>query len=241
MPDSPDYLRYLPNSNRFSLQDLGELAARLGSPAVFDRRGEIVWYDRCEYGATPWNITLDGVGAAVAVSTYNSYLSPYSLKMTSGNTADASVSVSRRFCLFDITSIGLEVTLLNYAQVIDYRIKIAYTLDGIVYTAILKVVYDDNKIYYYDESGNFVELVTAGAAANNVLRFVSTKLVVDLQTHTYRRIIYDLRHHEGLTFPIKQAASVVGDYFEITIQVNGENLNEAVAYLGQVIVTSNEP
>jgi hypothetical protein len=241
MPDSPDYNKYLPNSTRFSLQDMGELAARLGSFSVFDRRGEIVWYDRCAFGTTPWIVTSDGAGAEVVPSVYNSYLSPYSLKMTSGNTLGASVSVSRRCNLFDISSIGFEVATLNYAQVIDYIVKIEYVVQSIKYSAQIKVKYDDNEVFYYDESGNFVSLADPSSAANNVLRFVNLKMVVDLITHTYRRVIYDVNHYENLIYPINPTPLAVGDYFEVTLQVHGESLNEAILYLGQAIITSNEP
>ena len=48
------------------ITDMGELAARLGAPNVFDRLGSIVWYDDFQYGLSRWTATKQ----AMALSLY---------------------------------------------------------------------------------------------------------------------------------------------------------------------------
>jgi len=54
MPDAPDWYKYLPGSDRYILEDMGELAARLRSPITYDRRGEVLYFDMMEHGLAPY-------------------------------------------------------------------------------------------------------------------------------------------------------------------------------------------
>ena len=51
----PDYGTQGPVSTVHSIQDLGELAVRLGSIVTFDRRGNVLWLDGFDSGIGAWS------------------------------------------------------------------------------------------------------------------------------------------------------------------------------------------
>ena len=62
---APDWFGTTPQGMVHRVADLAELAARLGSPDVFDRRGNVLFMDSFENGQNNWSH-----GALVGVSNY---------------------------------------------------------------------------------------------------------------------------------------------------------------------------
>ena len=53
-----DFGIYAPKETIVTIEDLGELAVRLGSPVNYDRKGDVVWVDGFEDGIDKWDIDL---------------------------------------------------------------------------------------------------------------------------------------------------------------------------------------
>jgi len=122
MPDSPDYQKYLLGSVRFSLQDMGELAVRLGSPSVIDRRGEVVVWDDFRHGLSKWTYGVFGSGSAVSITADGRITSAYRGKLTAGASGYTYAYIQRFFPLIVSDKYGFEIIFAinggyNYIQI----------------------------------------------------------------------------------------------------------------------------
>ena len=68
-----------------------EMVARLGAAPIFDRQGEILFYDQFADGLNRWTITAVGTGSSGTLSVARSLSGGYSLKVAAGPNVDNNV------------------------------------------------------------------------------------------------------------------------------------------------------
>ncbi len=123
MADAPDYFIYNQYSSKVAMIDQGELAVRLGSLDVYDRRGKVIWwYDPVQHGKgflhngttttiypyMVWDHTLYR-GASLAVkqiraSADNIYLQRYLVRERSGRIGfEVGVTLPEHFGVLDMS------------------------------------------------------------------------------------------------------------------------------------------
>jgi len=81
---APDWSKYRRDAATFSVEDLAEHAARLGSIDVFDRRGDVLFLENFEHGLGAWATGALGAGDSVAISPAWSRSGGYCALLTNG-------------------------------------------------------------------------------------------------------------------------------------------------------------
>ena len=241
MPDSPDYSKYLSGSVRFSLQDMGELAARLKSPMVYDRRGELMWYDQCGHGLGSWFLQGGGAGFAHETIADNVFLGNYCYRLTAGATLNKLARITKQMALFDVSSIGLEVAWFHNSGVETFDIKIQIAHDGFQYQGALRHDITNGKVQYQNSSNVWTDLdsITFPLISGSAYRF--SKLVVNYNANVYRRVMIGTNHYNDLVFPIYNAGASPTHFFQVVLEVTSVSGSNGIVHVGQIIVTSNEP
>ena len=241
MPDSPDYSKFLGVSARFSLQDLGELAARMGSVATYDRRGEVLWYDDFAHGIIGWTKGVSGTLASINLDAGTGFRSGYSAKLTSGSNASRLASIQRIFSVFERGRSAVEVCFEPSSGVEHVLIRFNYGYGGRQYSGEIKVRYDNNTIEYQSGNGIYTVIATDFDDEAQYTKLVFAKLVLDTSTHEYVRLF--VNHHrvdmQGISVPDVGAFSFV--YFSCLVRVVGTSGSNDPLYVKHVIFTSNEP
>jgi hypothetical protein len=239
--DLPDDFQWLPGSNNSPLGDLGELAARIGSPMTFDRRGEVIWMDVCNKGIAPYSLAGSGVGTAVYTSTDCSLHGYYSLVFKAGSTASHNASLARSITTVGIKRSGLEVAyaLLNPSERFDVEIA---KYDGVNktygYVSIYTVL---NKILIAAFGGAIpqVAVIPNQDSAYNVFHHV--KFVVDFSTGYYVRLMFDDLEYDLSSYRLEVIASALIKQYRLAVYHHGRDTFNDLAVLGHIILTGNEP
>ena len=87
---------------KLSTIGLAELAARLGSPTTYERRGALIFADIFDSGLSKWNTDTSGAGASVALTALYASVGKYSAMLTAGSTLQKTA-----------TAIGVTTIMVN--------------------------------------------------------------------------------------------------------------------------------
>ncbi len=225
----------------YQLTDLGELAARLGSPITFDRRGDVIWWDDFECGFSHWLTTPSGAGATAALSTARARNGRTSALLVAGSDANHSEQMVHRQAVPTLSRLGSEFSFSLDTN--DHTINlIVRTQDGTT-QATYSVRWDGvlNVLQYQDSGAALVTFATNIILPEDETLFNTFKLVVDASTGQYVRFLlnessYSLSGIGGRVDPV--AAAPMEEVFIVNTGLAGFN---AAAYIDDVILTQNEP
>jgi hypothetical protein len=241
MPDSPDYNKYLPNSNRFSLQDMGELAARLGSVSHFDRRGEIVFYDTFACGLGGWKTTLSGTGASVALVANHNYRYPYVARLICGTTDDFQATLVKWFTGIEPKRVGLEVLLaINLADAY-FDIQLVINDGAHFFKMYLRFTRATNAWAVLNSAGVYQTVLTQLVEVAGAYLYVPIKIVADADTGYYVRLLVGQREVDLSGILMQSGVDTVFQQYRFTVNNFGDGSTATELYLAHVIFTANEP
>jgi len=223
------------------LTDMAELAARLGSPVHYDRRGDVIWIDGFEEATNRYDFTLDQVDASVARSTTRAQSGVYSYKLVAPNDGIGYAGITASTPDVVRSKIGLEWSFNLPDHIGAFFVGVTVLSGTAGWDAT--VGWDDalKKLLIYDGAGNPVPFATGVDLPINLPTWNTIKLVLDAETHRYVRLLlneraYDLSAYAMHTFPWGAASRV--DYHAFT---NGRAGHNDAVYLDNLIITQNEP
>ena len=225
----------------YPVMDLGELAARVGSPVTFDRRGDVVWFDDFEQPGGKWQIATSGVGATVVRNYVSARNGTFSLNMITGDAVDNYATISRRMPMFNDQRVGVEANI-EFSDNTKYTRLWVQWYDGTNYTT--------GAVRYNDLTPGF-EVLTPGSvwvAITPTIGLYSTlhlwhniKLVVDYETDKYVRLMVDGVEYDLSAYSLTSLASADYPNLFISLQVTNAAAGNHGIFLDDFIVTINEP
>ena len=96
----------------FAMDDMAELAARLGSPITFNREGNVLFVSTFEHGVAGFGTTPGGDDAEIVTSALWSRTSGYCCKLVAGKTTPYYALIYKTFPYPTLGSYGLELSFL---------------------------------------------------------------------------------------------------------------------------------
>lgn len=241
MPDAPDGFRYQPYSQRAVLGDMGELAVRLGSPIVYDRRGTVIWYDTVAYGLTPWTESGAGTGNASQVILGGGSFGPYLIEQTSGSDGDRWRQMWHPMPLTVINKWGLSVSFA-VTDDFDYLSFSLNKYDGSErMQARIKITLSGLLLQYRDSAGNEQTIATIDNPVYTYHTFHWIKLVADYENGVYTRVIYDDIEYDLSDYDLYVAAAADVPQSRPYITVRGRSGENDKILVSAVILTIDEP
>jgi len=238
---TPDWGHIGPKSTTFGLDDLGEQAVRLGSPHLWDRRGDTILLDDFESGLGQCVREAPGVNAAVVLEGGHAWRGGFCAKLTTGDDAGDFARISYGHGLPVNSRIGLEFTFTLHEDTRYIRWDIIRQDPTTTYWASVGLNFPLNAVGYLTAGGVWVELAPGITLWASDVSWHTGKLGADWSTFQYVRFILNDREWPmpGLgLFPAPGAA------FEATIWrvTHYTNVDANIsAYVDNVIVTQNEP
>ena len=241
MPDNPDYSKYLGTSVRFSLQDMGELAARLGSISKYDRRGEIIHADDFRHGQGIWQSTLNGAGSLIALTALPNYYSPYCMKFSPSSVASSYAGVSAFFGGTFDGKIGIESGFIIEDNTDQLNINIALYTGAVLCQPRLQWDFGTGEVRIYDNTGSYVVIDDRvwGSGSSNV--FYPVKFVFDPSTLKYVRLRISNVEYDISGYSFFSGVSTNTLLFTLTVRHDYVSKAALVAYNSYNILTCNEP
>ena len=220
---------------------LAELAARLGSPAAYDRLGEVFFVESWDYGLAGWDTAVSGTGAEVVLDAGRGLHGAYCGKLVAGSDADRSASLSRSVVFPFLVRTGLEFAWSLTANLQD---GYAY-LD--MYTGVYRIRWgiryqaSSGQNYVWAGAGAWQAVGTAQVNPDDQNLFIPAKFVVDPNTLAYVRfragpVDFTVSSYSGVA-----SLSASLPQLRVTGQLVGALGTNAVVLFDRLILTTNEP
>ena len=223
------------------IADVGELAARMGSPDVFNREGNVLLMQTFEHGASGWVPTLGGTNASVRVSAEQYRTSGYSYRFYSGTGV---LHYALASCLFPYPALG------------KFGVELSFSCDDEATLLDPELwVYDGEILYLYglryDTVNNRLQKRTGTTSWTTIIENIVLytyprswnyiKFVCDLNTGYYSRIIineqeYDISDEQAV---VEEMPATPRMDFRFTVR--GSSETAGIAYLDDLIITRGEP
>jgi len=220
---------------------MAELAARLGSIDVYDRRGNVIWMDDFNKGKGSWAEGLYGTGAAIAIDTTYPKWPPFCLKMTGGSDAGRSCQIFNHVAPQVLGPVGLESSVAFTSVFSALRIAII-NYDGTNrYISTIELNDASDKIYYLDSGGSYVELDDLPNLVDAYGEYHSLKLVADLSTNKYVRFMINQTEYDLSAYSMQTVANTEAPKVLVRLYFYSNTGSNNTCLVDGVIVTQNEP
>lgn len=238
---TPDWGLVGPKETVYGLDDLAEHAVRLGTPHLWDRRGDGVWMSDFREGLGDVGTRVGGgAGGSVVLHTVNARQGAYCVKLTTDD-LDLEAALVKHLPYPVFSRLGIEITF-GCGGWNDY-IEVIGDLRDAVGTWLPEV--------RWDPTGGTI-ICRIGLAAWHTMTTTqmayafdpcsnSLKMVFDVSLGTYVRVIAnDVLY--GLTAqPLYHDPAVGTPHFAARVGQHADPGRNAVIYMDNFIVTQNEP
>lgn len=238
----PDWGTAGPLATVYTIEDIGELAARLGSIVTFDRRGNVTFLEDFS-GNLAKLYTWEGAPAhpsTIIISSEKAISGSFSCKVTTDVYENDGLNIFVALPYPILGKMGVEQCWRR-----DDNLKILYLglglNDGATdYFGYVRWNYATGVWEYQTTGGAWVAL-TPTATYRNTL-FNHTKVVVDFVNKEYCRLIANERTYDLTDLAVHSWPRVTSPHMWTQFKATNSNLgNNCVMHLDNIIVTQNEP
>jgi len=235
----PDWGEYAPQTQISKSLDVAELAVRLGSPCIYDRRGTVMFLDDFSSGLNKWKIIVQN-NQQIYPTAKVAYLGGYSLAFYDDSSYIEEPRIYLILPIIQQSHLGIEVIFCFQDSTANERIGFQIFQNGIGYSFSFGYDRYNQIVQLKDISGNWQiidENVKFEVGKNEW--FVS-KLVIDpvSKKFVWGRInsrIYNLNDYSAYQF-----STSAMDALEPVVLLGSANNEIARGYVGYVIITQNE-
>ena len=238
---TPDWGLVGPKNITYGLDDLGEHAVRLGSPDLWDRRGDVVYVSYFREGLGSMLYGAFGAGGRVDLVVGYSRQGAYCLRLRAGSDAGREATVQLVLPLQDPSAVGLEFSFSVDDWTSEVRDEISWWDGARGHTASVAYDHPGQRLMYYTAGAVWDEL-QAGVLLYPFPRCQHTmKLVVDMGAGDYVRFLVDDQAYDMRGWEVHSAPMAMAGYWQFAVRhyaVAGHNPD---CYVDSVIVTQNEP
>jgi hypothetical protein len=218
-----------------------ELAARLGSPVRFDRRGQVVLMETFEAGLQRWYATTYGTNAAVTHDPTTALTGGYSVKMENGDDAANYAQIFHECGVRPAGRVGasaafaLSTTIGSLALFIDY-----YTATSLLHCGV-RFQEDGSKLQYLDSTSAWQDIAVWKPCTRIDQAFNQMKLVADLSAGEYVRVLANGSEYDLSGTAVNQTAGTYSPHYAVYLHFIGRSGDTDYCFIDDVILTVAEP
>ena len=222
--------------------DIKELAARLGSPVPYDRKGEVILLEPFESAINShWAKTVTGTGA-ITVSVDTARNGDSSCKLVTGGLITDHTSIARGIPITTKGKFGLEASF-SFPAAGSYTVGLfLYYYNGTT-ARIFQVLYDSTagSISLSTTGGAFL-LALSGFSPILGNTFHTFKVVGDLNANLYSRLLVDGSEVDLSSVSLYNLGTpFFGPHLRLGVNVDNQAGASVTVYVDNIIVTQNEP
>lgn len=180
----PDYGAAAPTRRYSTDFDMGELASRLGATSVYDKDGNISWWDDFETSDLKWSTTGVGGGNTIALDNTVSLLGNQSLKFGFGGAG--TMSIQKKIQYIKNPLIGYEFSWkVGVDKITRLKLTATSTFEGAWYAPAAQLDIFNGTISIRDPSG-YQEIASGITFSDDC--WYTLKFTADPSTLTYSRL-----------------------------------------------------
>ena len=238
---APDYSNVKSEQAIYTLLDLGELAARLGSIDVFDRSGNLVWMDDFEAATLNWQGGNNGTGSAVALSTASRLRGNQSCLLTTGSDGTWSAHIAHYLSLPNVSHYSLELAFAADNDITTLTWYLDHVEGGSEHQYQIRYDRTAKTLSYFSAAGVWTVFAINIYVFSTTYIFHVGKLTVDLAAGKYKQFRLNQNTYDLIGIPAQTQANIFPDYFEVFFGAVGQAAKNALCYVDNVLVKQNEP
>jgi len=235
----PDWGTAGPLGTVYTIEDMAELAVRLGSPISFDRRGNVMWYDDFEHSLNKWFIGL--LGGSVAITNEKARTGALSCKVITDNITGSETHLIHREPYPALSRLGIEFSLLTTLD--EAVLDLHFNIFTGTYAHIAAIKYDfTTHTWQYNNSlGLWADLPIPVRLIPSLYIFHTIKLVIDPETHHYKHFICNNVAYDMSALAYHYPADGRAPFIQIDINYYPTEDVSKTIYYDDIILTQNEP
>ena len=236
-----DYGGRGPKSIVHSLFDLGELAVRISGVNSVDRLGDVYFFDEFASGLGNWLCVTSGTGGAYALSGAIFKSKGWSLKLTTGSTASRDAYAVTVQPYTYPSKMGLELNISMDANSAGFSLYVTYYNGVNSYYLEMNLQKNTGVFGLYNELGAWQQIASGLVFTNNTRHFLNLKVVIDMSTQKYDRLILDGVNYDLTAYGMQVFTSATARKISFMIDTGSIGVSNGISYLDSVILTQNEP
>jgi hypothetical protein len=220
---------------------LAEHAARL-SPLVFDRRGDIVFFDDYESPTKKW-VDYKDAGGVIARSIDYSTNGDFSIKATTNNSVGDDAGIEYIHTDYHDGLIGVQISVYTNWSPTILNLTLAYYDGTLEHHAQLRYYLSGYLTKIVDDAGaeqNISSTVKYYTSVTNP-NFATLKLVIDTNSGDYVRALVMREEFDLSAYTIQTSASADPPHIRVRAFMTAANALAEVGYLDGFVITENEP
>jgi len=239
--DYQDWGGYPSGAGAYIVKDLGELAARLGSPVVYSRSGAVAFIEDFEYGLNKWLLGQTGSGNNPVLSAAVSLSKGFSAKLDPGTTLNDSTSLWIKQPLPPAGKWGFSYRWQCEKEPQFFYIRMYVIVDEVAYDFMVRYRASDDALQVRDTGGTYQTIATVGPVhfADSLWHFL--KLVIDFESKTYVRLHFDANEYDLSAYTLAGSAFASQDRISLTAIIYSNGATMTPFYIDDFIFTYNEP
>lgn len=238
----PDYGVTAGAVTTYQVADLGELAARLGSPITYDRRGDVVWWDDFECGLAKWATVAVGANASTALSSARARNGRQSCRLRPGDAINNAASITHSHHVPALSGIGLEFAASFGEGNHQLDMQLTIQAEAARHRAWVRIL-NNGTFQYHDAASVYQTFYTTPTTLNtSATHFHTFKLVYDAERGEFRRFRWNEREFDlsgiapQITIPGIPSFQTLIEIIDTTLAVTPSG-----TWIDDVILTQNEP
>jgi len=237
----PDYGMYAALENMGNLVDSGELAARLGSIATFNREGNIVFLDDFESTPIKWVRNTVGAGSFAGYSSEEAISGGQSVKLLTGAVVYDYAQIERYFPRFATGKQGIEVAFSNEAKNYVFSMNLYLRRTTFTYDPKVDINFNENSVALYASDGSWHDVLTDIEFSDTVNLFHHLKVVIDTNIHKYVRVMVDRHEVNVEEYGLPTTTLPTDESDGVRLRARTYATEAGKVYLDSLILTQNEP
>lgn len=238
---APDNYQVQKKAITYRLDDMAELAVRLGGISSFDRRGEVWFYDGFEDGLGKWEYNGAGSVGEHSISSKHVKSGGFAAKVLTVAAPGGGGYAIRYIGYYKLSKSGVECSFSFHHP--DSLIRFGFTLGDNIHNYITGVRYDhaNTKFEYLNSLNRWVNLVTNFRLAPNRDIFSTIKLIADFPNEKYVRCIINETEIDMSDKGIFDTGFPDVKYMSGNIICTNGDVADYEFYFDDYIITINEP
>lgn len=230
-----------PSTTVHAVQDAGELAVRLQSSAIYDRRGRVVMIEDFLHGYKTWALSGSGTGAGGNITHDTSQSGAYSLKLIGGSDVGWLAEAYRWVPTYVLGRVGLAVSFAADSDLDRFEIHLDVRDGTNLYQAALRWDHVNGNVDYLDNGAAWQTIDADKDLVSGLKHWHSMKLVVDAGTGKYARGLVNEDEYDLSAYSLQSAAVGEPTYIMADFYCYSKDTKNAECCIDDVIVTVDEP
>lgn len=223
------------------IADPGEAAARLGSINVYDRRGWTVWMDDFEAPVLKWGASFAVGGKKPILESGIFFRGVQCVYFNTPIGEDNRSFIFRNFPLLRRGRVGVELWVCGYTYDPGYLSMLVRVSDGVNQTDGEWRLCTDTSTLSIVSGGIAIPIATDVYAKPASFLFAPIKLVIDMDTDYYTRLLVGPDEYDISKYPLDVFGGPTSKYLRIMVILVGSDANIMTSYADCFILTQNEP